>query len=159
MASAAAASKPPANTESWRSIARPIGLSRFSLQAIVARSVCWRSGSSGSPRVKIVNGLESRFQERRGGEHLEPQRGKLERQRQSLERGTDPGDIRRVGLRQREAGIGSRGRCTSSLYRLVPASSRERGAAAMRSGIWQRRHRQDMLALYSQRRSGSSPGS
>ena len=75
MASAAAAAQPPANTESWRNSVRPMGLSRLSLQAIVARSVWCRSGSLALPQVRTSSGAESRSSRAAGGKHLQPRRG------------------------------------------------------------------------------------
>ena len=106
MASAATALQPPANTESWRSSARPRGLSKlFTPGDRRAERLVpfWQTWIASRQDAQWTG--ES-LQERRGGEHLEAHGGKLERERKSLDESTDPGDISGVGLRQREVGIG-----------------------------------------------------
>ena len=111
---------------------RSAGVSRSSLQAMVARIVCWRSSRSRAPPVSSWSLAGEPGQQRLGRQQLHAGGRQLDRQRQPVQPRAYLGDGRRVGGRHGEVGPGA---CARSMKSATAAYCAKRsGGRPPRSG-------------------------
>ena len=145
-----ARSMPPRKTEHTASSRRAASLNRSWLQAIVARSVRCRSGTSRAADQQAQRVLEPR-QDRRRRQQLHPRRRQLDRQRQPVEASHDPAIAAAFSSSTVKPGTEAAARAANNCTDSQPATdAAETADPRLRNA--QRRHRELLLPRQVQRR-------